>query len=102
MTFSPTSWKRNVGPNPGSRPSLANRGLTLRTGQAVHVLDRFHITRHLNQAVDQVRRAESTRLRACAYGITMTAADVSAMSHQRAGWAPNRQLLGWRYVERYG
>ncbi len=32
--------------------------------QALHVLDRFHITMHLNQAVDQVRRAESTRLRA--------------------------------------
>jgi len=31
--------------------------------QAVHVLDRFHITLHLNQAVDQVRRAESGRLR---------------------------------------
>ena len=26
-------------------------------GQALHVLDRFHITTHLNQAVDQVRRA---------------------------------------------
>jgi transposase len=33
-------------------------------GQALHVLDRFHITMHLNQAVDQVRRGESTRLRA--------------------------------------
>ena len=33
-------------------------------GHALHVLDRFHITSHLNQAVDQVRRAESTRLRA--------------------------------------
>jgi transposase len=32
--------------------------------QALHVLDRFHITTHLNQAVDQVRRGESTRLRA--------------------------------------
>jgi transposase len=32
--------------------------------QALHVLDRFHITSHLNEAVDQVRRAESTRLRA--------------------------------------
>ena len=31
--------------------------------QALHVLDRFHITSHLNQAVDQVRRGESTRLR---------------------------------------
>jgi transposase len=30
----------------------------------LQVLDRFHITTHLNQAVDQVRRAESTRLRA--------------------------------------
>src|SRR5260370_15082126 len=31
--------------------------------QALHVLDRFHSTSHLNQAVDQVRRGESTRLR---------------------------------------
>src|SRR5437879_2518495 len=31
--------------------------------EALHVLDRFHITMHLNQAVDQVRRAESGRLR---------------------------------------
>jgi transposase len=33
-------------------------------GHALHVLDRFHITTHLNQAVDEVRRAESSRLRA--------------------------------------
>ena len=38
--------------------------LATEAGQALHVLDRFHITMHLNQAVDQVRRAESTRLRA--------------------------------------
>jgi transposase len=31
--------------------------------QALHVLDRFHISSHLNQAVDQVRRAETGRLR---------------------------------------
>ena len=37
-------------------------------GQALHVLDRFHITMHLNQAVDEVRRAESARLRAAASG----------------------------------
>jgi transposase len=37
-----------------------------RVGQALHVLDRFHITMHLNQAVDQVRRAESGQLRAAA------------------------------------
>jgi transposase len=34
-----------------------------KTPQALHVLDRFHITMHLNQAVDQVRRGESGRLR---------------------------------------
>ena len=33
-------------------------------GQALNVLDRFHITQHLNQAVDEVRRAETSRLRA--------------------------------------
>src|ERR1019366_5053908 len=38
--------------------------IAAQAGQALHVLDRFHITSHLNQAVDQVRRAESTRLRA--------------------------------------
>jgi len=37
--------------------------MAAQAGQALHVLDRFHITVHLNQAVDQVRRAESTRLR---------------------------------------
>jgi len=37
-----------------------------KAGQALHVLDRFHITMHLNQAVDQVRRAESGRLRTTA------------------------------------
>jgi transposase len=32
----------------------------------LHVLDRFHITLHLNQAVDQTRRSESARLRTAA------------------------------------
>lgn len=36
--------------------------------QALHVLDRFHITMHLNQAVDQVRRAETGRLRGRSVG----------------------------------
>lgn len=31
-------------------------------GHALHILDRFHIAMHLNQALDQVRRAESVRL----------------------------------------
>ena len=38
--------------------------IAAKAGQALHVLDRFHITSHLNQAVDEVRRAESGRLRA--------------------------------------
>jgi transposase len=39
------------------------RVIAAQAGQALHVLDRFHITLHLNQAVDQVRRAEYGRLR---------------------------------------
>jgi transposase len=37
--------------------------LAAKAGQALHVLDRFHITMHLNQAVDEVRRREHGRLR---------------------------------------
>jgi transposase len=37
--------------------------LKAKAGHALHVLDRFHITGHLNDAVDQVRRAETSRLR---------------------------------------
>ncbi len=37
--------------------------IAAKVGHALHVLDHFHITLHLNQAVDQVRRAESGRLR---------------------------------------
>jgi transposase len=40
--------------------------IAARVGQALHILDRFHITMHLNQAVDKVRRAESGRLRTAA------------------------------------
>jgi len=32
-------------------------------GHALHILDRFHLAQHLNQAVDQVRRSETGRLR---------------------------------------
>jgi transposase len=48
------------------RPYL--KVMAAQAGQAVHVVDRFHISMHLNQAVDQVRRAESTRLRAAGAG----------------------------------
>ena len=39
------------------------RVIAAQAGHALHVLDRFHITANLNKAVDQVRRAESGRLR---------------------------------------
>jgi transposase len=44
------------------RPYL--KVIAAKIGHALHVLDRFHIASHLNQALDQVRRAESGRLRA--------------------------------------
>ena len=37
--------------------------LARRAGPALPILDRFHITLHLHQAVDEVRRAESRRLK---------------------------------------
>ena len=37
--------------------------LARRAGPALPILDRFHITLHLHQAVDEVRRAESHRLK---------------------------------------
>lgn len=36
--------------------------IATKVGQALHILDRFHITMQLNGAVDQVRRGESARL----------------------------------------
>jgi transposase len=42
--------------------------IAVKAGQALHILDRFHITSHLNQALDQVRRAECSRLRGHAQG----------------------------------
>lgn len=33
-----------------------------KAGQAIHVLDRFHIMSHMNKAIDQVRSAEAKRL----------------------------------------
>jgi transposase len=39
------------------------RVIAAQAGHALLILDRFHITRHLNQALDQVRRAECSRLR---------------------------------------
>ena len=38
------------------------RVIAAQMSQALHILDRFHITAHLNDALDQVRRAEGHRL----------------------------------------
>jgi transposase len=38
-----------------------------RAGQAVHVLDRYHIMAKMNQAIDEVRREESKRLKQDGY-----------------------------------
>jgi transposase len=38
--------------------------LAEKVGHALHILDRFHISMHQNQAVDETRRAECARLRA--------------------------------------
>lgn len=35
-----------------------------RAGEAVHILDRFHVMKKLNEALDQVRRDESRKLKA--------------------------------------
>lgn len=43
------------------KPYLAE--IRKQAGQALHVLDRFHISMHLNRAVDEVRRGEVNRLR---------------------------------------
>jgi transposase len=40
------------------------RVIAAKAGHVLHVLDRFHITMNLNKALDQVRRAECSRLRA--------------------------------------
>ncbi len=37
-------------------------------GNAVHILDRFHIKKHLNEAVDQIRRDTAARLKSMGKG----------------------------------
>lgn len=38
-----------------------------RAGEAVHILDRFHVMKKLNESLDQVRRDETRRLKANGY-----------------------------------
>ncbi len=77
--------------------------IAAKAGQALHVLDRFHITAHLNQAVDEVRRAESggcgavrwpRSSRKCAGNCCAKAAgcaggpDAGSAACSRASWPP--------------
>ena len=43
------------------------RVIAKKAGQAVHVLDRFHIMVHLNKAIDEIRAAEAKRLKRDGY-----------------------------------
>ena len=43
-----------------------------KAGQALHVLDRFHVVMHLNKAVDEVRAEESKELRQRGLGPILT------------------------------
>lgn len=43
-----------------------------KAGQAVHVLDRFHIMAHMNKAIDEVRAQESRALKAKGYAPVLT------------------------------
>ena len=43
-----------------------------KAGQAIHVLDRFHIMAHLNKAIDKVRAEEATALKTKGYEPILT------------------------------
>ena len=43
-----------------------------KAGQAIHVLDRFHIMAHLNKAIDEVRATEARELKARGYEPVLT------------------------------
>lgn len=43
-----------------------------KAGQALHILDRFHIMAHLSKAIDEVRAAEAKELKAKGYEPVLT------------------------------
>lgn len=43
-----------------------------RAGQAIHILDRFHIVAHLNKAIDQVRAQEARKMKEDGYEPVLT------------------------------
>jgi transposase len=48
------------------------RVIAKKAGQAIHVLDRFHIVSHLNKAIDEVRAQEARALKAYGYQPILT------------------------------
>jgi transposase len=48
------------------------RVIAKKAGQAIHVLDRFHIVSHLNKAIDEVRAQEARTLKASGYQPILT------------------------------
>lgn len=60
-----------------------------RAGEAVHILDRFHIMKNMNEAIDQVRREEVRQLRADGYE--------PVLKHSR--WALLKNAVNWTHQE---
>lgn len=46
--------------------------LAKKAGQAIHVLDRFHIAMHMNKAIDEVRAKEARELKAAGHEAVLT------------------------------
>jgi transposase len=57
---------------------------------ALHVLDRFHIMRNTNMALDEVRRAEVAQLRRDGYEPILTKAGGTCSSGRRTSWSIRR------------
>ncbi|MGE0378629.1 MAG: transposase [Planctomycetaceae bacterium] len=60
-----------------------------RAGEAVHILDRFHITKNMNEAIDQVRREEVRQLKADGYE--------PILKHAR--WALLKNAVNWTHQD---
>ena len=63
--------------------------IAARAGDAVHILDRFHIMKKMNEAIDQVRREEVRRLQADGYE--------PILKHAR--WALLKNAVNWTHQE---
>ena len=67
----PTPHRRRAGRHPlrvqRHVEAVLERRFAKKIGQAVHVLDRFHLMKKMNEAIDQVRREEVPRLKRAGY-----------------------------------